>query len=202
VDVGPRGTGAAAGGPQAGQGRLLGCLAPCACPSSDHARPALLAALGPQVLLCGKGERWTVPQLAAAIKFDHGYTATSPPVQALLEVLAELEPPDQRRFLRFVTGCPRLPPGGVGALQPRLTVVRKHPAAAAAATASGGDGGGGGGATPGSEASVVALLADGDLPSVMTCANYIKLPPYSSKAVMRERILFAIREGQGSFDLS
>ncbi len=22
--------------------------------------------------------------------------------------------------------------------------------------------------------------ADGDLPSVMTCANYIKLPPYSS----------------------
>ena len=45
-------------------------------------------------------------------------------------------------------------------------------------------------------------LADGDLPSVMTCANYIKLPPYSSKAVMKERVLFAIREGQGSFDLS
>jgi E3 ubiquitin-protein ligase TRIP12 len=36
----------------------------------------------------------------------------------------------------------------------------------------------------------------------MTCANYIKLPPYSSKAVARSRILFAIREGQGSFDLS
>lgn len=45
-------------------------------------------------------------------------------------------------------------------------------------------------------------LADGDLPSVMTCANYIKLPPYSNKAVLRERLLFAIREGQGSFDLS
>lgn len=43
---------------------------------------------------------------------------------------------------------------------------------------------------------------DGDLPSVMTCANYIKLPPYSSKTVMQERVLFAIREGQGSFDLS
>ena len=43
---------------------------------------------------------------------------------------------------------------------------------------------------------------DGDLPSVMTCANYIKLPPYSSKAVMQERLLFAIREGQCSFDLS
>jgi E3 ubiquitin-protein ligase TRIP12 len=45
-------------------------------------------------------------------------------------------------------------------------------------------------------------LADGDLPSVMTCANYIKLPPYSCKDVMRERIMFAIKEGQGSFDLS
>ena len=44
--------------------------------------------------------------------------------------------------------------------------------------------------------------ADGDLPSVMTCANYIKLPPYSTKATMHARLLYAIREGQGSFDLS
>ena len=36
----------------------------------------------------------------------------------------------------------------------------------------------------------------------MTCANYIKLPPYSSKDTARARILFAIREGQNSFDLS
>jgi E3 ubiquitin-protein ligase TRIP12 len=34
---------------------------------------------------------------------------------------------EQRAFLRFVTGSPRLPPGGLAALQPRLTVVRKHP---------------------------------------------------------------------------
>jgi E3 ubiquitin-protein ligase TRIP12 len=34
------------------------------------------------------------------------------------------------------------------------------------------------------------------------CANYIKLPPYSSYEVLRERVLFAVREGQGSFDLS
>lgn len=31
--------------------------------------------------------------------------------------------------------------------------------------------------SPGSYASFV----DGDLPSVMTCANYLKLPPYSCK---------------------
>lgn len=44
--------------------------------------------------------------------------------------------------------------------------------------------------------------ADGDLPSVMTCANYLKLPPYSSREVLRDRLLYAIKEGQGSFDLS
>ena len=54
------------------------------------------------------------------------------------------------------------------------------------------------GAAPGS----CTVLADGDLHSMMTCANYIKLPPYSCKAVLRERLMLAIREGQGSFDLS
>jgi len=46
------------------------------------------------------------------------------------------------------------------------------------------------------------ILTDNDLPSVMTCANYFKLPPYSSKEILKDRLLFAIREGQGSFDLS
>ena len=32
-------------------------------------------------------------------------------------------------------GCPRLPPGGISALHPRLTVVRKHPTVDAAVAA-------------------------------------------------------------------
>ncbi|KFM26832.1 E3 ubiquitin-protein ligase UPL3 [Auxenochlorella protothecoides] len=47
-----------------------------------------------------------------------------------------------------------------------------------------------------------ALDADADLPSVMTCANYIKLPPYSCKAVLEARLMYVLAEGQGSFDLS
>lgn len=35
-----------------------------------------------------------------------------------------------------------------------------------------------------------------------TCANYLKLPPYSCKAIMKERLLYAIHEGSASFDLS
>jgi E3 ubiquitin-protein ligase TRIP12 len=153
-----------------------------------------------EALVCGAGERWTAQSLAEAVRFDHGYTLASAPARRLLEVLSELDGADQRRFLRFVTGCPRLPPGGLAALQPRLTVVRKAPSDAAAAIAlqqqqqmqqegGGGDGGG-------------FAAADGDLPSAMTCVNYLKLPPYSSKEAVRDRLLYAIREGQGSFDLS
>uniref|UniRef100_A0A7S3VMY1 HECT-type E3 ubiquitin transferase n=1 Tax=Dunaliella tertiolecta TaxID=3047 RepID=A0A7S3VMY1_DUNTE len=153
-----------------------------------------------ETLLCGAGEHWTTQTLLEAIKFDHGYTSSSPVVLSFLEVLSELDLLDQRRFLRFVTGCPRLPPGGLASLQPRLTVVRKQPSRVDSAPQGNTPVGSfkDGGVPPGCG----TVLADGDLPSVMTCANYIKLPPYSSKTVMRNRLLFAVREGQGSFDLS
>ncbi|KAK1262233.1 E3 ubiquitin-protein ligase UPL3 [Acorus gramineus] len=53
-----------------------------------------------------------------------------------------------------------------------------------------------------SNASGASETADDDLPSVMTCANYLKLPPYSTKEIMYKKLLYAINEGQGSFDLS
>lgn len=134
--------------------------------------------------LCGGRELWAAQSLVDHIKFDHGYTSNSPSIVNLLEILGEFTPEEQRAFLRFVTGAPRLPPGGLAALNPKLTIVRKH-----STGASGGIKG-------------TAQATDGDLPSVMTCANYLKLPPYSCKEVMRERLMYAITEGQGSFDLS
>ena len=46
------------------------------------------------------------------------------------------------------------------------------------------------------------LKADDYLPSVMTCVNYLKLPEYSSKEVMLEKLQVAMKEGVGSFHLS
>ncbi|KAK4698568.1 E3 ubiquitin-protein ligase TRIP12, partial [Phenoliferia sp. Uapishka_3] len=43
---------------------------------------------------------------------------------------------------------------------------------------------------------------DGSLPSVMTCVNYIKLPDYSSRIIVKERVMTAIREGAAGFHLS
>ena len=54
--------------------------------------------------------------------------------------------------------------GGLANLHPRLTLVRKIDA------------------------------TDGSYPSVNTCVHYLKLPDYSSEAVMRERLLAATRE--------
>ena len=47
------------------------------------------------------------------------YTSASTAIRHFLEILSELDAADQRRFLRFVTGSPRLPPGGLSALHPR-----------------------------------------------------------------------------------
>ena len=142
-------------------------------------------------LVGGSGyEQWDKALLLECVKFDHGYTSSSPAIGFLVEILSELDATDQRAFLRFVTGAPRLPTGGLAALSPRLTVVRKQPQAEGDA------------ANSPSPAASKQLLLTGDLPSVMTCVNYLKMPPYSTKAAMRERLMYAVRHGQGSFDLS
>ncbi|RDX75296.1 E3 ubiquitin-protein ligase UPL3, partial [Mucuna pruriens] len=120
-------------------------------------------------LLCGRRELWEAETLADHIKFDHGYTAKSPAIVNLLEIMGEFTPEQQRAFCQFVTGAPRLPPGGLAVLNPKLTIVRKL-SSTAINTSSNGNG--------------PSESADDDLPSVMTCANYLKLPPYSSKSLL------------------
>eukprot|EP00871_Galdieria_phlegrea_P000981 jgi/Galph1/1884/GphlegSOOS_G584.1 len=130
-----------------------------------------------ETLLCGPNyERWDWNSLVAATKCDHGYTHESTAVQYLFQVLSTYNLEQQRMFLTFVTGSPRLPVGGLAALTPRLTIVKRTPEA---------------GRSP-----------DECLPTVMTCTNYLKLPEYSSFEVTKQRLEYAIREGQGSFHLS
>uniref|UniRef100_A0A061SJU8 HECT-type E3 ubiquitin transferase n=1 Tax=Tetraselmis sp. GSL018 TaxID=582737 RepID=A0A061SJU8_9CHLO len=148
-----------------------------------------------EMMLCGSDDPWDMDYLVKRIKFDHGYNSESAPVRHFLEAMCELDAKQRRAFLRFVTGAPRLPPGGLSALRPKLTIVRKHPST----------GYGGSSGTSPSAPGICAegsTLADKDLVSVMTCANYIKLPPYSSKQILVDRLMYVIREGQCSFDLS
>lgn len=108
------------------------------------------------------------------MKCEHGYSVSSPVVRFLIDALCELTPAQRRDFLLFATGSPRLPVGGFAALRPKLTVVRR----------------------PTDDS------PDQHLPSVMTCTNYLKVPEYSSKEILRDRLLYAIMEGQSCFHLS
>ncbi|TNN01480.1 hypothetical protein fugu_010862 [Takifugu bimaculatus] len=128
-------------------------------------------------LLCGsKSETWDVKTLMECCRPDHGYTHDSRAVRFLFEVMSGFDAEQQRLFLQFVTGSPRLPVGGFRSLNPPLTIVRKTFES--------------------------TENPDDFLPSVMTCVNYLKLPDYSSIETMREKLLIAAREGQQSFHLS
>ncbi|XP_020611050.1 E3 ubiquitin-protein ligase TRIP12-like isoform X1 [Orbicella faveolata] len=130
-----------------------------------------------ELVLCGNvAEKWDIKCLVESCRPDHGYTHDSRAVKILFEILSCYTQEEQRLFLQFVTGSPRLPVGGLRSLNPPLTIVRKS--------------------------FEPPLCADNYLPSVMTCVNYLKLPDYSSKEIMASKLKLAALEGQRSFHLS
>ncbi|KAK4945791.1 Ubiquitin fusion degradation protein 4 [Elasticomyces elasticus] len=129
------------------------------------------------VMLFGRVEEdWSIETLMDSVKADHGFNMDSKSVRNLLQTMSEMSPALRRDFLMFVTGSPRLPMGGFKSLTPMFTVVCKP--------------------------SEPPYTSDDYLPSVMTCVNYLKLPDYTSQAVLKEKLFVAIREGQGAFHLS
>lgn len=129
------------------------------------------------VMLFGNSEEdWSTETLSEALKADHGFNVESRAIRDLIEIMSDYDSSTRRAYLQFITGSPKLPIGGFRGLNPAFTVVRKPHEA--------------------------PLKADDYLPSVMTCVNYLKLPDYSSKAVMREKLKTAMQEGVGSFHLS
>ncbi|KAF3389483.1 hypothetical protein F1880_003807 [Penicillium rolfsii] len=132
---------------------------------------------GELVMLFGQAEEdWSIETLMDSIKADHGFNMDSKSVRNLLHTMCELDSQQRRDFLQFVTGSPKLPIGGFKSLTPIFTVVCRP--------------------------SEPPYTPDDYLPSVMTCVNYLKLPDYSTLDVLKERLLVAIKEGQGAFHLS
>ncbi|KDN53300.1 hypothetical protein K437DRAFT_219360 [Tilletiaria anomala UBC 951] len=129
------------------------------------------------VLLFGNSqEDWSAETLLSNIKPDHGFTPESEPYRNLLSIMQDFTDQERRTFLQWLTGSPKLPIGGFKALHPQLTVVKRPHEA--------------------------PLKPDDYLPSVMTCVNYLKLPSYSGKEVMRQRLNTAMLEGGTAFHLS
>ena len=94
-------------------------------------------------------EDWSFGTISESIKADHGYSLASNAIVNFVELISSFDNAMRRKALSFFTGASRLPVGGFKGLNPQLTIVRKIPD--------------------------TGLRADDVLPSVMTCANFIKL---------------------------
>lgn len=126
-------------------------------------------------LVCGEKGKWEITILMDNIKCDHGYSMSSRSVEYFLDIISNFDLEQQRKFLLFVTGSPKLPVGGFKNLNPKLTIVRKD---------------------------MQYESPDEYLPTVSSCFHYLKLPDYTTKEVMRQKLLRAIELGQGSFHLT
>lgn len=125
-----------------------------------------------ETLFCGSNaENWTVDFLKSNCCLLDGFSIDNPVINYLFEVLVSLSKDEQRKFLQFTTGSTRLPFGGLKNLSPKLTIRRKLSFG-----------------TP-----------DKYLPVSWTCSNTLFITDYSSKEILREKLLYAIREGNKSF---
>lgn len=127
-------------------------------------------------LIEGEIPRITKKELKDNVEISHGYTESSPQIQMLFDTIEEMTNEEQSLFVKFITGCSRLPIGGLKSLSPKLVFAKR--------------------------AVEEKENPDNSLPSVMTCTNYFKIPEYSSKNILKEKILVAIKEGQGTFLLT
>jgi len=124
-----------------------------------------------QLLISGAEDAVDVDDLRAHARYE-GYLPGDKHVKRFWAALRSLRPADRAALLKFVTACERAPPLGFAALAPPFT-IRKVP-----------------------------ILRDADkLPTASTCFNVLKLPTYSSEAVLRARLLTSVHSGAG-FDLS
>lgn len=184
------------------------------------------------VLFCGKPlsltePLWSYDEIRSVLVGEHGYQNDSPQIVMLAEILSrKLSPTEQQAFLLFITGCPRLPLGGIRALG-AITVVKRndvvYPVGMEVKFPFHRE-------KPDSEEVLDPLssdweideketlhfapcgdletlthtLLDGDwpLPSVNTCFRYLKLPPYPSVEMMHKKLLLSITQCGDTFELS
>ena len=79
-------------------------------------------------IFCGSSkDQWDYSTLMQNIIPNHGYDKNSNIFKNMINILTEMTTEERKKFLLFVTGCPRLPLGGFKNLYPKLTIVKKNP---------------------------------------------------------------------------
>ena len=124
-----------------------------------------------------------VGSLKRAMKYAAGYHPSQPIMGWFWEVMEELSPEQQRKFLKFMTSCSRQPLLGFHSLDPPpcLQQIRLPDHLFLE--------------------NDLTLAKSAPLPTSSTCMNLLKLPNYRSKELMKQKILQAIESGAG-FELT
>ncbi|XP_075654169.1 E3 ubiquitin-protein ligase UPL6 [Castanea sativa] len=128
-----------------------------------------------QLLISGSLESLDVDDLRLHTNYAGGYHKEHYVIEMFWEVLKSFSLENQKKFLKFVTGCSRGPLLGFKYLEPLFCIQRAA-----------------------GNASEEALDR---LPTSATCMNLLKLPPYRSKEQLETKLLYAINADAG-FDLS
>ncbi|KAJ2193949.1 ubiquitin-protein ligase (E3) [Coemansia sp. RSA 522] len=127
-------------------------------------------------LLCGDSGAIDVRDWQRNTMYEGAFHAQGrmhPMVREFWDIVeTELTEPQRQRLCRFATSCERPPLLGFAELNPRFCISGNN-----------------------------ADDADSRLPSASTCVNLLKLPVYSSRQIMRDKLVTAIESNAG-FDLS
>ncbi|KAI3986082.1 hypothetical protein MKX01_011634, partial [Papaver californicum] len=128
-----------------------------------------------QLLISGSLEGLDVDDLRSCTHYSGGYHADHYVIEMFWGVVKSFSLENQKKFLKFVTGCSRGPLLGFKYLEPQFCIQRAA-----------------------GDASEEALDR---LPTSATCMNLLKLPPYRSKEQLENKLMYAINADAG-FDLS
>jgi ubiquitin-protein ligase E3 C len=121
-------------------------------------------------LVSGVNIRIDIDDLKKHTIYSGPYDENHPAIIMFWKILEEFDDEDQKKFLRFATGCSRPPLLGFQQLEPKFGI--RH---------------------PGEDIE--------RLPTASTCFNLLKLPPYTNKQLMTEKLLYSINAASG-FEMS
>ena len=125
-----------------------------------------------RLLICGTQNMIDLVDLRRHTNYSGGYHDTQEYISWFWEAVETFDADQRAALLRFATSCSRQPLLGFRQMQPAFCIQQ------------------------------VRIADDVDrLPSSSTCMNLLKLPTYSSKEVLREKLLYAVLSGAG-FELS
>ncbi|CAO3577234.1 unnamed protein product [Absidia cylindrospora] len=145
-----------------------------------------------QRVISGEDVDFDIPDLRRHTQYQNGYFDQHPIIKILWQIVQEFSSDEKRAFLKFVTSCPKPPLGGFSYLEPPFTIRMISPNEQSIEGM-------------GLVRAMLKLNTNSDklgrLPSSSTCFNLLKLPAYTKKSLLREKLHYAIHSNTG-FELS